>query len=308
MLPKHIRRKLSQIGREARATESPKPLPPDRPTPDERAKQSVLSELSRSRLRQRAETARPEPRTSRSLGPAQPLEIVCPGEEVETEFGALWVAKRSATSLPGGASVTAVFLDAIRRPRLREMHRDFRWLAEASPEQVLFLDTETAGLTSVPLFLCGFMYLGPEGFVIEQLLARDYAEEPALLARTLGILTEHDLLITYNGKTFDIPFIKDRCTYHLIEHGIEGRHVDLLQHARRRYKGRLPDCKLQTLERHVCGRPPRAQDIPGEEIPQAYHDFVATSNASLLRPIIEHNALDLITLAEIAAKISEPDS
>jgi uncharacterized protein YprB with RNaseH-like and TPR domain len=308
MLPKHIRRKLSQIGREARAAESAEPPAPDSPMPDDPAQKSVFSELSRSRLRQRAEGARPEPEKSRSLGPAQPLEVVCPGEKVETEFGAIWVAKRPAASFPGGAGVTAGFLDAIRRPGLREMHRDFRWLAEASPEQVLFLDTETAGLTSVPLFLCGFMYLAPGGFVIEQLLARDYAEEPALLARTLRILADHELLITYNGKTFDIPFIKDRCTYHLIQQAIEGRHVDLLQHVRRRYKGRLPDCKLQTLERHLCGRPPRMEDIAGEEIPQAYHDFVATSNASLLRPIIEHNALDLITLAEIAARMAEPDS
>ncbi|MFW6171353.1 MAG: ribonuclease H-like domain-containing protein, partial [Planctomycetota bacterium] len=76
-------------------------------------------------------------------------------------------------------------------------------------------------------------------------------------------------------------------------------HCDLLHHARRRWKDKLPDCKLQTLERYVCRRR-RTADIPGREIPSAYHDFVRSGDAWLIRAVLHHNALDLVTLLQLS--------
>ena len=75
-------------------------------------------------------------------------------------------------------------------------------------------------------------------------------------------------------------------------------HIDLLHEGRRRYKDRLVNCKLQTLERAICGRG-RTEDIPGAEIPDAYHNFVRTNNAVDMRDILHHNALDLVTMVEV---------
>ena len=75
-------------------------------------------------------------------------------------------------------------------------------------------------------------------------------------------------------------------------------HLDLLHHARRRWKGRL-----QTLERFVCGRL-RAGDIPGHEIPAAYHHFVRTHDAWQIRSILHHNALNLMTLLELSLRMA----
>ena len=80
-------------------------------------------------------------------------------------------------------------------------------------------------------------------------------------------------------------------------------HCDLLHHARRRWKHELPDCKLQTLERHICRRR-RLDDIPGREIPSAYHDFVRHGDAWLIRGVLHHNALDLITLLQLSLSLS----
>ena len=74
---------------------------------------------------------------------------------------------------------------------------------------------------------------------------------------------------------------------------------DLLHHSRRRWGRGLPDCKLQTLERHVCGRA-RTGDIPGRDIPETYHEYVRTGDAWPVRNILHHNALDLITLLQLA--------
>ena len=76
-------------------------------------------------------------------------------------------------------------------------------------------------------------------------------------------------------------------------------HFDLLHHARRRWKSQLPNCKLQTLERYICGRN-RVGDIPGRDIPLAYHDYVRTGNTEQVRSILHHNALDLVTLLQLS--------
>jgi len=144
-----------------------------------------------------------------------------------------------------------------------------------------------------------------DGLVIEQMLARDYTEEPALLRHVQSVLESTDVLVTYNGRTFDLPFIHDRMVYHLLDYRFGGEHLDLLPHARRLYRGVFPDCKLQTLEVRLCGFPERTDDIPGEDIPQAYHDFVASSNAGILAPIFRHNARDLIVLCDVLLRVVE---
>lgn len=76
------------------------------------------------------------------------------------------------------------------------------------------------------------------------------------------------------------------------------QHLDLLGLSRKRWRDKLPNCKLQTLEKWICGRG-RDGDIPGTDIPDTYHLFVRTGNAALLKPIMDHNALDLITMADL---------
>jgi uncharacterized protein YprB with RNaseH-like and TPR domain len=82
-------------------------------------------------------------------------------------------------------------------------------------------------------------------------------------------------------------------------------HCDLLHHARRRWKRVLPNCKLQTLERFVCNRS-RHDDLSGAEVPAAYHEFVRTGVARQVGAIVHHNALDLVTLVQIALRLLEP--
>ena len=84
-------------------------------------------------------------------------------------------------------------------------------------------------------------------------------------------------------------------------------HCDLLHHSRRRWKDKLPDCKLQTLERHICRRH-RTDDIPGREIPSAYHDFVRSGDAWLIRSVLHHNALDLVTLLQLSMLLLPKDA
>ena len=47
----------------------------------------------------------------------------------------------------------------------------------------------------------------------------------------------------------------------------------------------------------------RVGDIPGQEIPLAYHDFVRTNDGWLMKSILHHNALGLVTSLEVALRL-----
>ena len=111
------------------------------------------------------------------------------------------------------------------------------------------------------------------------------------------------VLVTFNGKSFDMTMIRDRSAFY----GIElpnpcPPNLDLLHECRRHWRKDLPNCRLQTIEQAVCGRR-RVGDIPGAAIPDAYHRYVDTGDARQLRDILHHNLLDLLTMAQILCAI-----
>jgi len=175
-----------------------------------------------------------------------------------------------------------------------------------NPGGALFIDTETTGLAGSMVFLLGAMRIFDDRIIVRQVFARDYREEPALLAEWVELLSGARMLVSFNGKSFDVPVLRDRLGYHGIASPDVPPHLDLLHTARRRWRDVLPDCRLQTLEWQVCGRR-RAGDIPGEEIPDVYHRFVRTGESADVVSVFHHNALDLITLADIALALAAPE-
>ena len=173
--------------------------------------------------------------------------------------------------------------------------------------KMLFLDIETCGLQSQPVFLIGLCHIGDRNLVLRQLFARDYAEERALLCEIERIIGEHDFLVTYNGKTFDMPFLQHRAVYHRLRWSARIPHLDLLWMVRRRWKRLLPDCRLKTLEWRVLRRL-RAGDIEGGEIPGAYHEYVKNGQPHRLIPIFHHNLLDVVAMAQLLPRLFEPIS
>ncbi|MDI6829678.1 MAG: ribonuclease H-like domain-containing protein, partial [Armatimonadota bacterium] len=171
-----------------------------------------------------------------------------------------------------------------------------------APEEMLFLDIETCGFANCQIFLIGVMRACEGNLKIEQFFARNYAEEKSILCQAVETITDYKILVTFNGKSFDIPYILDRMIYHKLNARLEHEHLDILHHARRKWRQILPNCQLKTLEENICGRR-RLGDTPGEIIPLLYHSFVRTGNAAPIEGIFSHNALDLITMAELLPQI-----
>ena len=178
-------------------------------------------------------------------------------------------------------------------------------IAAMGLSRVLFLDLETCGLSSAPVFLAGTMHWNGEDFVLRQYFARHYGEEPALLRAVHEQAKQFDLLVTFNGKSYDAPFLATRALTHGVQMTLPPRHLDLLHASRRRWKGDLRDCKLQTLEYHICRRK-RVGDVAGSEVPGIYHDFVKQGDPYPLVPVFHHNLLDVITMAEILHALCKP--
>jgi uncharacterized protein YprB with RNaseH-like and TPR domain len=177
-------------------------------------------------------------------------------------------------------------------------------IADAPPARWAFLDTETTGLaggTGTYAFLVGVGSIEPSGFRLRQFFMRDYGEEASLLCRLAEHLAQFDVLITYNGKSYDQPLLETRFRMARARHPFERLlHLDLLFGARRLWKLRLERCRLVDLENQILGVE-RQGDLPGEMIPYCYFEFLRTQRAFDLVPIFHHNAIDILSLACLTA-------
>jgi uncharacterized protein YprB with RNaseH-like and TPR domain len=175
--------------------------------------------------------------------------------------------------------------------------------AETTPP-FLFLDLETTGFSSTPLFLAGTIFECRGSVRSLQFLARDYSEEKALIGLLDELMGGFGVCITFNGKSFDIPYLVERARYHRIDLVASPLQFDLLHVARRRWRNTLPNCRLVTLEWHILGRR-RVGDVPGWEVPCIYHEFVHTKNARKLRNVLRHNLIDVVSMAQLFISLGE---
>ena len=172
------------------------------------------------------------------------------------------------------------------------------------PARWAFLDTETTGLaggSGTYAFLVGVGRITPDGFRVRQFFMRDYSEEASLLSSLSQHLADFEVLITYNGRTFDQPLLETR--YRMTRSRppfSKMAHLDLLFGARRLWKLRFDSCRLVELETQILGIE-REGDIPGAMIPFVYFEYVRTGRAFRLGPVFEHNSLDIVTLACLSA-------
>ncbi len=317
MLSKRLRRRLRQIDDAAGPPTEPEGPEDatDRASAPAEPVRAGAPELSRRRLAEQARRSREAPAPAPAQPPpievpSGPLEELVPGEAVAGKEGAYWrVAGPAREMLPHGAEVLERFgrLTGLLGDEAEGLLAHLRGIA---PRQFALLDTETAGLASAPIFLVGMIVWEadvPGEALSVQMFARDYAEERAVLAEAGALLAGRSVLITYNGRSFDLPMMRERMIYHALGACPEpATHLDLLHEVRARFRGRWEDCRLQTLEKRLCGRS-RLGDIDGAEIPQAWHDFVHTGDAGRIAQIMEHNRLDLITMLEVLPHL-RPDT
>jgi uncharacterized protein len=176
----------------------------------------------------------------------------------------------------------------------------------------IFLDIETTGLSGgagTVAFLVGCGYFDLGAFQIHQFLLPSYASERALLAAVAASIAPAGCIVTYNGKTFDLPVMETRWLFHRMTMPLaEKPHVDMLHPARRLWRNRqaapgvdAEACNLTVLERDLFGIR-RIRDVPGFDIPSRYFRFLRSGDPAPLEAVLEHNRLDLVSLAVVTAR------
>lgn len=173
--------------------------------------------------------------------------------------------------------------------------------------RIVFFDVETTGLSGgagTLAFLAGCGWFEHGGFRVRQFLLSGAAGEHAMLDALAAIFDAASLLVTFNGRSFDVPLMETRWAFHRRDCPTGGLpHFDMLPPARLLWSRREDDrtsCTLSALERSVL-RFHRCDDVPGFEIPSRYFHFLRTGDTSAIRGVIEHNQHDLISLAAILA-------
>jgi len=184
--------------------------------------------------------------------------------------------------------------------------------ADAGPQtpRAVFIDLETTGLSGgagTVAFLVGCAYFDAGALQVRQFLLSSFSAERALLAAAAELFDAADLIVTYNGKTFDVPVMETRWAFHRMPAPLEEvPHFDMLHPARRLWRSRsvLADdggCRLTALERMLLNLR-RVGDVDGFEIPGRFFQFLRTGDARPLEPVLEHNRLDLVSLAAVTSR------
>lgn len=170
----------------------------------------------------------------------------------------------------------------------------------------VFVDTETTGLsggTGTVAFLIGAGYFQDDSFVIEQCFMRDYDDEEAMLTYLDGLFRNAETIVTYNGKSFDVPLMRTRFIQNRIPFRLDAAaHLDLVHTSRRLWRDRLRDCSLGNIERHILGIQ-REGDVPSHEIPRLWLDYLRTRDARKLDRVFYHHQTDIVSLAALTGWI-----
>ena len=183
---------------------------------------------------------------------------------------------------------------------------------QADPQQFLFLDTETTGLaggTGTVAFMVGIGRLTPSasGFMVRQYLMTEFAAEGALLQALAGEVAAADTLVTFNGKSYDLPLLATRFRLRDRINPLAGlAHLDLRHPLRRIYGKQLPDCRLKTLEQMVLGHH-REHDLPGSEAPKAWLNWLKNGETAELVEVARHNRADVLAMVALCHFLQTPE-
>lgn len=245
--------------------------------------------------------------------PKRPIEKVIEGRFWEVIYGEIFCHEESYP------------LDYIHGNRLlwpsEPLETLCQW-ANAQPlsltdlKSIIFLDTETSGLaggTGTYAFEVGLGRFTDEGFRLAQFFMRHPGEEPALLAGLMEFMDGMKAVVTYNGKSFDIPLLNTRYTLLGMDSPFPNvDHFDLLPLARRLWKIRLESRTLGNVENEILGVIRGEEEVPGYLIPEMYFEYLKSQDARPMSGIFYHNAMDVLSLAglfsHMAFLLHEPHS
>lgn len=234
-----------------------------------------------------------EPAASRTI------DQVVDGEFVVNEFGRVFIVENrqrlpfvhgEIELVPGSSSPSEMISN------VTGISHGLRW-----EKKLLYFDTETSGLSTGAgtfVFLYGFAYFENDELVLRQYFMPDPGEEGAIILELDKFLSQFDMVVSFNGKSFDAPILKTRFALNGYRTPLgKMDHLDLLHYARRIWKLRLPSRALKDLEREIFHFRRSEDEVPGWMVPVLYTDYLFSQDATPLKGVFYHNQIDVLSLA-----------
>lgn len=263
---------------------------------------SLLDRLNTLGLKKATEVAPPQPK-ARNINM---VEAIGEGARTfENQLGKVVIAEKS---YPYGYMHGIVeFTDMVN---VDTIHKAGRLNNGADNlKKMIFLDTETTGLsggTGTLAFLVGIARFDDEGLKLTQFLVEDPSEEPAMLLEFANQTADIEAVITFNGKSFDMPLLKSRFVLNRLPIPFsEWGHLDLLHLSRRIWCQRLASRSLKDLEQEILHIPRSDDEVPGWMIPEIYFNYLRSGDASQIANVVYHNAMDIVSLAALYFAITK---
>lgn len=184
-------------------------------------------------------------------------------------------------------------------------------------DKISVFDIETTGLYPKhdKIILIGFVHLFPstDNAELVQFFAESHEEEKDILFEATREITDSDMLITYNGRSFDVPFLSARCE----KYEIPSRNIfnlDLYQLVRNysTLKNVMGSLSQKSMEVFMQIDHHRADEISGGESVNLYNEYTANDSTSfrseaLLNKILLHNKDDVLQLTRLISLLKYLD-
>lgn len=193
-------------------------------------------------------------------------------------------------------------------PVISDLTQDHR-LGKIPVDDYLFLDTETTGLggAGTLAFMVGVAFFEAGALIVRQYFLRDHGDEPAMLSFLAELLAQKEALVTFNGRSFDLPLLDNRYLMNRMDNLagdlLERPHLDLLPPSRRLWRYRIGSCALGSLEQQLLGVTRSQEDVPGWAIPGLYLDYLRSGDARPLLRVFYHNQIDMLSMVTLASRV-----
>lgn len=172
-------------------------------------------------------------------------------------------------------------------------------------QQPLFFDIETTGLSAdisaITLIGCCDMDRN-----ITQWFNEDGFSQKQILSDFLAFIKSYDTLITFNGTTFDLPFLTSKIKEFKLNASFDRyEHLDLYQ-ILKPYKNLwgLKNFRQKNLEEYLGFH--RTDKLSGKKLIKTYQNYLEKGDTKDKEAVLLHNREDLLGLRNIYSLMSYP--
>lgn len=167
-------------------------------------------------------------------------------------------------------------------------------------------DVETTGLSAQrgnKIILTACLIPNSKGVTITQFLAENPYEEDRVIMATMNFLKDEsvDYLITYNGASFDIPFMKQRLATKNLPYVLNMYEFDLYNFIRSNtgLKSQIGSLSQKNVEQHFGISSNRKDVISGRESVKLFAEYAINQDSVIEKIILTHNREDVLQLCHL---------